>query len=287
MYCRRSAQFRFLSLLLGGVMWLLPFLAPPLCAQPQLQDLPYGPDPRQKLDVYLPTDTQNAPVIVLVHGGGWRFGDKSNEAVWQDKAAHWTALGVMVVAVNYRLVPQVTPLDQAQDVARALAYVQANAAGWGGAGDHVVLMGHSAGGHLAALISADPALAKTLGAQDWLATVVLDTAILDTHAVMTSAPSVLYDQAFGSDPRFWAQVSPAARLSALAPPMLLVCSTRRALPCPQADALAARLTALGGLARILPVDMSHRSVNEALGLHPDYTAQVDAFLRDIGLWGQP
>lgn len=148
-------------------------------------------------------------------------------------------------------------------------------------------MGHSAGGHLVALVSADPGLAQERGAQNWLASIVLDTAMLDTHAVMTSAPSPLYDQAFGPDPQFWARVSPAARLSAPTPPMLLICSTRRVLPCPQATAFAANLSALGGVAHVLPIDMSHRSINEALGLHPDYTARVDEFLRDMGLWAKP
>ncbi len=270
--------------LLRGVLAVWLALSTPAFAQPPIRDLAYGPDPLQKLDVYLPTAPQDAPMIVMVHGGGWRFGDKSNDGVWRNKSAHWTAKGAIVVTVNYRLLPQADPLEQARDVARALAYIQARAPLWGAIPQRLVLMGHSAGAHLVALLSADPSLAHAQGARDWLATVALDTAVLDAQAIMSQSPSRLYAQAFGSDPAFWQQASPLARLQPSAPPMLLVCSSRRALPCPQAETFAAQLTALGGRARILPVDLSHRSINEALGLHPAYTAELDAFLRDTGLW---
>ena len=95
----------FLGLLMMGTF---------VSATPSLRDIEYGPDPRHRLDVYMPRQPRNAPVVVMVHGGGWRFGDKSNPNVWQNKVAHWTRQGTIVVAVNYRLVPQVAPLDQAK-----------------------------------------------------------------------------------------------------------------------------------------------------------------------------
>lgn len=284
MSARRAAKSLY-SRLLALVLAALTLCAAPLGAQPDLADLPYGPDPKQRLDVYLPQTTANAPVIVLVHGGGWRFGDKANDPIWRNKVAHWTALGAIVVSVNYRLLPQANPLEQAQDVARALAYVQEHAVEWGGSAQRVALVGHSAGAHLVALISADPGLALAMGARGWLASVALDTAMLDPLTIMSTTPSPLYMQAFGPDPAFWTQVSPLARLQPSAPPLLLVCSTQRVTPCPQARAFAASLTALGGVARVLPIDLSHRAINEAIGLHPAYTAELDAFLRDTGLWG--
>lgn len=284
MSARRAAKSLYCRLL-ALVLAALTLCAAPLAAQPDLADLPYGPDPKQQLDVYLPQTTANAPVIVLVHGGGWRFGDKANDPVWRNKAAHWTTLGAIVVSVNYRLLPEANPMEQAQDVARALAYVQDHAVEWGGSAQRVALVGHSAGAHLVALISADPGLAQAMGARGWLASVALDTAMLDPLTIMSTAPSPLYMQAFGDDPAFWTQVSPLARLQPSAPPMLLVCSTQRVNPCPQARTFATSLTALGGVARVLPIDLSHRAINEAIGLHPAYTAELDAFLRDTGLWG--
>ncbi|MBA85443.1 MAG: esterase [Rhodobacteraceae bacterium] len=258
--------------------------APARAAQPSLMDLPYGSDPKQRLDVYLPAHRQDAPVIVMVHGGGWRFGDKSQIPAWRNKVEHWTGQGIVVVTVNYRLLPQAHPLEQARDVARALAYVQRRAAQWGASAQRLVLMGHSAGGHLVSLLSADPAMAWQEGAQDWLATVALDSAALDPAEIMRQSPSPLYAHAFGTDPSYWEQASPLAQLQPTARPMLLVCSSRRTLPCPQAERFAGQMRALGGQARTLPVDLSHRSINAAIGLHPVYTAALDAFLAEAGLW---
>ncbi|WP_420567046.1 alpha/beta hydrolase [Thalassovita sp.] len=256
-------------------------------ARPDLTDVSYGPDPRHRLDVYLPQNAQNAPIIVLVHGGGWRFGDKSNPNVWQNKVAHWTQQGTIVVAVNYRLLPQVGPLEQAQDVARALSFVQKHSGEWGGSDRNMILMGHSAGGHLVAVLSANPTLAHMQGARPWLGSVVLDTAALDVPGLMQRTRSRLYRDAFGENPEYWTSASPLHQLRAGAPPVLLVCSTRRATPCPEARKFQAKAVKQGGKAQTLPVDYSHRSINAVLGLDKGFTGQVDAFLTEIGLFTSP
>ena len=74
------------------------------------RDLAYGSDPAQRLDVYRPGNAQNAPVIFMVHGGGWARGDKEAAGVVNNKVEHWLPKGYIVVSVGYRLVPQVTPL---------------------------------------------------------------------------------------------------------------------------------------------------------------------------------
>lgn len=271
------------------VMVLMGLLSAPLYAQPTQAPLAfaYGSDPLQNLDVYLPQNPKNAPVLLLVHGGGWRFGDKSDPATWRNKVDHWTARGAIVVSTNYRLVPTVTPLEQARDVARALAFVQAQAPQWGGQPQRLVMMGHSAGGHLTALLSANPQWAWSEGAQGWLASVVLDSAAMDVPAIMQATPSYLHQQAFGPHPASWADSSPMHHLSPMAPPVLLVCSSRRVHSCPQGRNFAAKLTALGGEAQVFPIDLSHRSINELLGLHPDYTQTVDRFLTEVGFWSVP
>ena len=268
---------------------LVGVLSAPVTAQPALRPLNfiYGPDPLQKLDVYLPPHPRNAPILFLVHGGGWRFGDKSDAATWRHKAEHWTKRGAVVVSTNYRLLPVVAPLEQARDVARALAFVQKKAPLWGAEPQRLVMMGHSAGGHLTALLSADPALAWAEGAQAWLASVVLDSAALNVPAIMQTTPSYFHRQAFGPDAAIWAAASPYDRLTPVAPPILLVCSTRRSQSCPQADGFAAQLSSLGGTAQVLPLPLSHRSVNEQLGLHPDYTDAIDSFLTKVGFWSHP
>lgn len=138
-----------------------------------MRDVRYGTDRRQSMDVYLPQDARNAPVILMVHGGGWRVGDKAMRSVTENKVAHWVRRGFIFVSANYRMLPEADPLAQAEDVARAPAYAQSRAASCGGDPAQFVLMGHSAGAHLVALLSADPGRAFALGAKPWFGTVTL------------------------------------------------------------------------------------------------------------------
>ncbi len=255
--------------------------APAMARARVLRDLAYGPAPRQTLDIYLPAAPQNAPVLIMVHGGGWAIGDKSHKAVWREKQRHWGKKGWIFASVNYRMVPEANPLEQARDVARAIAYVQGNISGYNGDPTRIVVMGHSAGAHLVSLLAADPGLAAREGAGRWRATVSLDTAAYDVENIMNSSPSRLYRNAFGADPILWRATSPMARLEPGAPDFLLVCSTRRANACPAARAFAMALTQVGTGALILPVDLSHGQVNSSLGRAGRYTTAVDRFLQPL------
>jgi acetyl esterase/lipase len=263
---------------------LLPFV-PSLADAAQsdtrvLRDLAYGKDALQKYDVYLPAHAKSAPVIFMVHGGGWRRGDKAMPNVVDNKVSRWVSRGFVFVSVDYRLLP--TPVEaQADDVARALASAQSHAAEWGADPRKFVLMGHSAGAHLVALLDADPARAKAFGAQPWLGAVSLDSAALDLPATMKARHLRLYDAAFGKDLATWARLSPMQRLRAGAPPMLLVCSTRRWNSCPQARALAAKARQLGDRAEVLGEDLRHSEINAQLGLEGGYTRAVEDFLAGL------
>ncbi len=263
-----------------NVLALLVFVlaAPALADVRVVRDVAYGADARQRFDVYAPQAARGAPVIFMVHGGAWAFGDKSAPAVVRNKVARWLPRGYVFVSANYRMLPEAVPLEQARDVARALAAAQAQAASWGGDGARFILMGHSAGAHLVSLIAAAPRIALELGARPWLGTVELDSAALDVERVMSKGHLRLYDRAFGSDPALWAAASPLARLSAPGAPFLAVCSTRRADSCPAARAYAGRAQALGTRASVLEEDLSHREVNEQLGEDGAYTRAVEAFL---------
>lgn len=250
----------------------------------------YGNDPQQRFDVYVPNQrgAPLAPVVFMVHGGAWVIGDKGHRSVWQNKVAHWLAQGVCVVSVNYRLAPLANPLEQAQDVARALATAQQQAASWGGDRQRFVLMGHSAGAHLVALLASQPRTATELGAAPWLGSVLLDSAALDVVKVMnTPKHHGFYDKAFGRNPALWEAASPLHVLSASVAPMLAVCSTQRSEACPQTQAFADKATALGSTVQIVPMDLSHGDINEQLGLPGAYTDTVDAFLRALPGWLTP
>lgn len=246
-----------------------------------LRDIPYGRDARQRFDVYAPRQVKNAPVIFMVHGGGWRRGDKAMRAVVENKVARWVPQGFIVISTNYRLLPDAGPLEQAGDVARALAVAQERAANWGGDRDKFILMGHSAGAHLVALLAASPQRAIQAGAVPWLGTVALDSAALDVVKIMEAPHPPLYDNAFGSDPAYWRAASPFHVLSGPGKPLLAVCSTRRADACPQAERFVAKAAARGTRASVLPEDLSHRQINESLGEAGPYTRAVEAFLRGL------
>lgn len=248
------------------------------------RDIAYGPDPKQRMDAYLPARAHDAPILVMVHGGAWAFGDKGSDNVVDNKLAHWIPLGFIVVSVNNRLLPQAAPLEQARDVARALAKVQALAPAWGGNPHALVLMGHSAGAHLAALLDADPALLQAAGAMPPRGVVALDSAAMDVPELMgrgTAPLPRLYRDAFGDDPAGWAAASPYQRLHAGVPPMLVVCSSRRADSCPQGKALIAKAGKLGVRMELQPEDLSHGQINQTLGLPSDYTAAVDRFIASV------
>jgi arylformamidase len=242
-------------------------------------DIAYGPAVDQRYDVYLPPPAaQPAPAIVMAHGGAWRLGDKENRRVVEHKAARWQPRGIAFISVNYRMLPDNAPLDQARDVARALAHVQQNAARWGVDRERIVLIGHSAGAHLIALLAARPDLAADAGARPWLGTVLLDSGALDVPAIMNARHPRLYDRAFGENPAYWRAVSPYHQLAQPGSPILAVCSTQRSDACPQADAFAAKARLLGGAVDVLALDKSHGEINADLGRDPDYTTAVEAFL---------
>jgi len=253
----------------------------------RIADLPYGQDERQRMDIYLPASaagsTAKAPVIVMVHGGAWMVGNKAMPKVVENKVTFWVRQkGYIFVSVGYRLSPQADPLQQARDVATALAKAQGLAPSWGGDPAKVILMGHSAGAHLAALLGASPALAREAGAKPWLGTVALDSAALDLERIMQARHMRFYDRVFGADPAYWRSVSPSSVLAPDATPMLLVCSTQRADgSCAQSRDFAAKVTAKGVRANVLPQDLTHEQVNATLGLPGAYTEAVDGFMTSL------
>ena len=239
------------------------------------QTLSYGPDALQAIDVYSGPNTRNAPVIVMVHGGAWTIGDKANTGSIENKLKYWLPKGYVFVSVNYRMLPEVMAFEQAEDVAAAMRFVQAHAGDWGGRADGIVLIGHSAGAHIVALLSSKPDMVG----RPWAATVALDSAVMRVSETMTKRHPRFYDDAFGADPAYWTRASPMDQWTPAAVPMMIVCSSQRKdRPCDQAHAFAAKAKAAGKAMPVLPQNLSHADINRTLGQPSAYTSAVDAFI---------
>lgn len=246
--------------------------------KPTFADVAYGPAKAQKMDIYMPASGPYRQIVLMVHGGAWKIGDKAHGRVTENKVRYFTNQGAIFISINYRLIPDGTVYDQLQDVYAALRDVQSRAAGWGLRAHDIVLMGHSAGAHLVALASANGAAMARAGVQPWKGTVVLDSAAMDVPATMTARHMGFYDEAFGANPADWRALSPMHNLDSGARTMLVVCSTRRADPCPQAQAFARAAETLGVKTGVLPQDLSHGQINETLGEASAYTQNVQAFI---------
>jgi acetyl esterase/lipase len=133
--------------------------------QQSARDVSFGPEPRQRLDLYRPappragTPPSGLPIIVFIHGGSWQSGEKDGYSFAGRALA---SRGFLVAVPNYRLVPQVRYPTFLQDNAAAVRWLIANASRYGGNPSRIVLVGHSAGAYNAAMLALDP---RWLGAE--------------------------------------------------------------------------------------------------------------------------
>ncbi len=125
------------------------------------RDVAYADGPRHTMDIYRPPGaTGQAPLVVFVHGGNWRTGDKD---MYPFVALPLAARGAVVAVPDYRLYPEVQFPAFLDDTARAVAWAAAHAAEFGADGRRVFLVGHSAGAYNAAMLAVDPAFLARAG----------------------------------------------------------------------------------------------------------------------------
>ena len=126
-------------------------------------DVPYtdSDNPRQKLDLYVPRNADAYPVVVFVHGGFWQRQDKDYfqpvVGLYRNVGIALAREGIGTAVINYRLVPDVTFTETFGDVTAAIAWTQQHIAEYGGDPTHMIIAGHSAGGHMTALAAFDDA----------------------------------------------------------------------------------------------------------------------------------
>jgi len=244
-----------------------------------------GGNPLQSLDVVgraLPDGCPGAPVIVWVHGGGWRRGSKDN--VSAEQVAWAAANGWVHVSVDYRLTPEVTYPEHNRDVAAAVAWVHANIADHGGDPTRVALIGHSAGAAIATSVGADP---RYLAVHELVPGAAVGCVVsLDTEGydLIQGGSSEIYRQAFGTDPTVLMDASPLTHLRPGSPraDMLVVTRGSAARQSIAAD-FTERHNATGGSAVLVVVNgLTHTGVNDALGRSDDVvvTPPTASFLQD-------
>jgi len=267
---------------------------------PAAQAIAYGRDPLQVLDFWpavqksSPTekyrDVRPAPLIVFVHGGGWKRGSKDN-ATGRWKPAHFPQDGYAFASINYRLVPAARVEDQAEDVALAVKALLARAGELGVDPQRVVLMGHSAGAHLVALVGTDERYLRAAGLSfaNVAGVVPIDGAAYDVPAQMKDGPGIMqqtYAQAFGTDPARQRALSPTLQAAAPNAPAFLLLHVQRPDGIRQAQALEAALKGAGTAVerRDFPGTglSGHAEINRSLG-DPDYpaTGVVDDWLKRV------
>ncbi len=190
-----------------------------------------GADPvRHQLDVYLPKGQKGFPVLLFVHGGTWQFGNKDEHG---PLARAFARNGVGVAVVNYRLSPKVKHPAHIEDVARAFAWAHANIGRYGGRADRIFVCGHSAGGHLVALLATDPGYlaAHKLGLKDIRGVILIS-------GVYTIVPLSMFAPVFGSDEKVCRAASPSNHVKGQHPPALILYAEKEYF---LLDAMAERL----------------------------------------------
>jgi acetyl esterase/lipase len=250
----------------------------------------YGAAPLQQLDFWRAPGTVPAPLIVFVHGGGWQRGDKQMDT-GAPKIAHWTAQGYAVASINYRLVPAATVEQQAGDVAAATAWLHGRAAQLGIDPSRIVLVGHSAGAHLAALAGTDPRYFAAVGMtlSDVRGVVALDGAAYDVPRQAADAGPLMrhvYAKAFGSEQARQQALSPVLQAAAPNAGAFLLIHIDRDDGRAQAEALGLALRQAGTPAQVVSVTgagmRGHLDLNATLGqADAPATAVVDTWLRAV------
>jgi arylformamidase len=264
-------------------------------AQRMTRDIPYATaHERQVLDVHAPAGAKSLPVIFWIHGGGWQTGDKSMVAL---KPKAFMDAGFVFVSINHRLLPAVDMGAITRDVASALGWVHKNIATHGGDPTRVLVMGHSSGGQLAALMCTDDRYAKAEGFSLTIikGCVPVDADTFDIPAIIEMAetrarvhhlplPTYGHRQKFGNDPAKhldFSAVTHVAKNKGI-PPFLILHIGGNPDTGAQARRLASVLQTAGISAKVVNGrEATHSSINDNIGAPNDpVTTELFAFVAE-------
>lgn len=252
---------------------------------PVSQEYAYGSNASQQMDFW-PVKGKSAPVILYIHGGGWSQGDKAHDTT--TKAEHFATRRYAFASMNYRLVPHATVEQQATDVANALGWLRQRAGDLGIDRRRIVLMGHSAGAHLAALVATDPAYLKAAGvpAGSIAGVVLLDGAAFHVPSQLgVGGPGMqqMRRNAFGDEEARHLVLSPVAHAAKPNAGPFLILHVNNPSTIAQSTALGRALDKAGTRAEVhLIRNSDHMRLDRHLGTDGDEATElVDAFLARV------
>ena len=287
-----SGPVRLLSALL-----LVLATASATAGQTVTRDLPYATpaNERQTLDVHAPANAKNLPVVFWIHGGGWQTGHKGLVAL---KPKAFNDAGLVLVSINHRFLPTVTMEDIVRDVAKAFRWVHDHVAEYGGDPSRVLVMGHSSGGQLAALLCTDDRWLKAEGlslapikgcvpvdADTFDIPAVIEVAEVRARAYGFPLPTNGHRQKFGNDPVKHKDFSTVTHVAAGKgiPPFLILHVAENADTGAQARRLAAVLKGADVPVTVVGVrETSHEQLNANLGKAGDPGSEaLFAFVKQV------
>jgi len=245
------------------------------------RDIPYV-QPKaegQTLDVYAPTSGSDHAIVVWIHGGGWRQGDKR---AMQEKPQAFVNKGYVFIATNYRFVPNVTVKEMTGDIAKAIRWAHDHAKEYGGNPNVIFVMGHSAGAHLAALVCTDERYLKAEGLSLSIikGCVPVDTAAYDVpmrFAQSDEAKSSQGKAIFGEAADSHRELSPTTYVGKVQtiPPFLILHVADRPDSKAQSEHFGKALQTAGISAAVVPAEgKTHGTINSELGLASDKPTQA-------------
>lgn len=239
------------------------------------QVLRYGSDERQRILFFRPTitdgqGTRRPALAVYIHGGGWQNG--APEMVGE-KPAWFRQHGWAFASVGYRLLPDAPVEQQAADVGAALVHLRAQAARLGYDPDRILLLGHSAGAHLTALVSSDPQYAGTAFAAV-RGVILIDGAGYDVPAQMQQARFMAqrtYVPAFGTDPARQRALSPVTHVGDRdVPDWVILYANAREDAAAQSQALSTALQRSGARTVLLGVRAGDQSLRAHMAMNMEF-----------------
>jgi acetyl esterase/lipase len=253
-------------------------------AQDVKRNIPYAEPAheRQVLDVYAPRNAKNLPVVFWIHGGGWQTGDKTSVQI---KPQVFMDKGFVFVSTNYRLLPSVDMATIVRDIARSIRWVHDHIDEHGGDPQRLLIMGHSAGAQLAALICTDDRYLKAEGLSLAIAKgcVPVDGDTFDVPAIIETAetrrrvhglPQAKFGhrEKFGNDPakhRDFSAITHVAKDKGI-PPFLILHVAEHPDTSAQAQRLGNALKAAGVSTTVFGArETTHNKINADLGLPDD------------------